>query len=274
MTADIIRRLKVIKHATQNKRWDSLEYAFKPWSTANELQIAGLTIPLPEHSGRRDNIIDQCFHFVKDKTFAFFQVQNPKVIIDCGASYGIVAANYAVRFPQARVVAFEPNPAAYKYGRELLEKNGLTRVELHNKAVSDKKGKSTLFVNLEHFESASLTQNVINESGEKIEIECEDIVEFLRRENVGEIDLIKIDIEGAEFSLMQHISDQGMLSKIKNIFLEIHLDYQYLENTRFSSILKLLEDQQFYYKIVSTGSDDRHARYLLWASQTPIRSNG
>ena len=177
-------------------------------------------------------------------------------------------------FPEAKVIAFEPNPAAFTYGRTLLEENNLEQVVLYNKALSTKKGRSTLFLNSDHFESASSLPNVVNEKGKKVEIECEDLVEFLRQKKVTAIDLLKVDIEGAEFSLMQQIADQGMLKNIKNIFLEVHLDYQQFEQTRLSSLLRVLEDQKFYYKIESTGSDNRHARYLLWASQKSIRTNG
>ena len=56
----------------------------------------------------------------------------------------------------------------------------------------------------------------------------------------------------------------------ENMFIEIHVDYNRLSDTKVSDILYILESNGFYFKIQSIGSDSRYSRHLLWASKNPI----
>ena len=71
----------------------------------------------------------------------------------------------------------------------------------------------------------SLLQEKSNVNKDDYEIvECIDFVEFINslvsKEN--QIDLIKIDIEGAEVELINYIIDSGSIDNIKQIICEVH----------------------------------------------------
>jgi FkbM family methyltransferase len=54
------------------------------------------------------------------------------------------------------------------------------------------------------------------------EIQLKDIAEFLHENNVGIIDLIKINIEGAEYDLLESLINQDLISGFKNIQVQFH----------------------------------------------------
>ena len=63
------------------------------------------------------------------------------------------------------------------------------------------------------------------------------------------IDFLKIDIEGAEFRVINEIKDH--LKKVSNIFIEYHSDIK--EKQKLNKILSILTKNGFRYYIESTG---------------------
>ena len=55
-----------------------------------------------------------------------------------------------------------------------------------------------------------------------VEIQLKDIAEFLNENSVGIIDLIKINIEGAEYDLLESLINYGLISRFKNIQVQFH----------------------------------------------------
>ena len=49
-----------------------------------------------------------------------------------------------------------------------------------------------------------------------------DFVEFIKNENIENVDLMKLNIEGAEYKLLNHIIDSGIIHKFKNIQVQFH----------------------------------------------------
>jgi len=57
---------------------------------------------------------------------------------------------------------------------------------------------------------------------ESIEVRMVDAADFLRRENVAGIDLMKINIEGGEYALLERLLDEGLVARIRNIQVQFH----------------------------------------------------
>jgi len=54
---------------------------------------------------------------------------------------------------------------------------------------------------------------------ERRKVKCEDIARYLNRE----VAVMKINIEGGEYSLLDYILKQGLISNIKNIQVQFHI---------------------------------------------------
>lgn len=53
-------------------------------------------------------------------------------------------------------------------------------------------------------------------------IQCIDISKYLRSNKIQSIDLLKLNIEGAEFDVIERLIDQQMISHIKNLQVQFH----------------------------------------------------
>ncbi len=118
-------------------------------------------------------------------------------IVDIGAHIGYYSVISAKRVgPRGKVFAFEPESRNFSLLCENIKANNHTNVVAINKALSDKVEKRDFF--LEKYNKGHHSFAESDNSQRKITIETETLDHFL--ESVGNpvIDVIKIDIEGAE----------------------------------------------------------------------------
>ena len=147
------------------------------------------------------------------------------IAIDCGANLGAITSVLAAG--GAEVHAFEPNPDAF---RILSAKfHGLPNVHLHQQAVLNKPGVLTLYLhvnygrNPERFSSGSSLiaekRNVDDHNG--VDVDVIDLPAFIKA--LGRpVRLLKIDIEGAEYVLLNALIDAGLMDSIGKIYVETH----------------------------------------------------
>jgi FkbM family methyltransferase len=124
-------------------------------------------------------------------------------VVDIGANIGyytLIAARLVGK--KGTVYAFEPEPTNYKLLCENIAINGYTNVVPIEKAVSNATGKTKLYVNAAIADVSSFAKdNVLTHSKnlDCLEVETITLDDFFER-TVGDdrIDLMKIDVEGAE----------------------------------------------------------------------------
>jgi FkbM family methyltransferase len=147
------------------------------------------------------------------------------VIIDCGANVGWLTSRFART--GATVHAFEPNPMCYRIIKRRFA--ALGNVTCHNQGVMDKACTLTLEtpVAYENFDTLDVTvsSSFVNKSHpvpiEGVEVECIDLADFISE--LGKpIKLLKMDIEGAEVAVLNHLLDRGMMDRIGLAVVETH----------------------------------------------------
>ncbi len=162
-----------------------------------------------------------------------FRNSNDIVIYDLGANVGLSIKYFNELYPNARIVAYEPNPKAF----ECLKENTLDYgVEIHQKAIWINDG--YLEMGMDNADSSS-----IHGFGNTSKVECVDIQRIIQNEK--KIDLLKMDIEGAEVEVLGRAKD--FLSNVMNIFIEYH-SYNG-QPQMLSSLLLILESNSFRYFI-------------------------
>lgn len=149
------------------------------------------------------------------------------VVIDCGANVGDITRKFANT--GALVHAFEPDPLAFA---ELENKfNDNSNVILHNQGVWDKEADIVLFSHKDQdgenkktafTVSSSIIENKINIDKEKGQsIHVIDLSTFIF--NFGRrIDIIKLDVEGAETAILNKILADGTYTLFDKMFVETH----------------------------------------------------
>ncbi len=134
-------------------------------------------------------------------------------VIDAGAHAGTFSA---MASPHAqRVVALEPNPEMVALLRANLEKNQITNVDVVERALWGVE-------ETRPFDTACVTSSGSVASGTSTDLEVQTVTLDQLVTDLGEVDLLKIDVEGAEFSVFDSVSDET-LRRIRRIVGEIHL---------------------------------------------------
>ena len=124
---------------------------------------------------------------IREEYGDFTLSKEPEWMIDAGAYIGDTAAYFISKFPKLKVIALEPNPTSYEMARQNLVPYGDHAVVLKKGLYSNEKTQ---------FFSGDSTGASIKDFG--IEIECTTIPSLLERYSIPRVDILKMDIEGAE----------------------------------------------------------------------------
>ena len=160
-----------------------------------------------------------CFRqvFVRDEYGPVLDnVRDPKLIVDCGANIGLTSAVLAHRFPNAKIIAVEPDEANYHLATRNLEQYG-SRITLLKAAIwSHACGMQMIPSSVE---GSYWGQRVAETSDGAVRgIDIPGLLEFAKADR---IDLLKIDIEGAEKQLFSEGAGRW-LAYVDNIVIELH----------------------------------------------------
>jgi FkbM family methyltransferase len=150
------------------------------------------------------------------ETDLFKQLIKPgDTVLDIGANIGYYTLLFAKLVGrEGKVYAFEPDPTNMELLRKNVKVNGYQNVITEQKAISDQSGTIQLYLN-----DGNKSDHRIFDSGDgrqSINIETINLDEYFAKKQV-DVDLIKIDIQGAEI-----IAFQGMQKTLaKNVNLQL-----------------------------------------------------
>jgi FkbM family methyltransferase len=147
-----------------------------------------------------------------DESYAFPPRPNTTpIILDCGANIGTSVEFFTRRYPHARIVAYEADPATAELLRQNLIQNQNSNAELIQKAVwIDNQGIDFGSAGTD-VSSVLATENVVRVPSVRLRDE------LLTHEVV---DMLKIDIEGAEVPVLLDCADA--LGHVRHLFVEYH----------------------------------------------------
>lgn len=175
-----------------------------------------------------------------------FLTSNPcPIIIDCGANMGLSLLYFSKTYPNAEIIAFEPDESVLPFLEKNIHSQEMKNVELHKMAVWNKE------TELEFYTDNGLGGRI----GTEYENQDPKIIKAIRLRNFlnRQIDMLKIDIEGSEYHVLQDCED--MLYKVNHVFLEYHSFYD--EEQHLDDILNILKRQGFKYHLRQSFSRQR-----------------
>ena len=168
-------------------------------------------------------------------------------VLDLGSNIGLSILYFKLLYPEAKIIAVEPDPRSFKALKKLVETNGLQDVQLINRAVSDKKGVVRFY--FDPSIPGSLKMSVVRERmpRESILVKSTSLSELLSK--FGKINLMKMDIEGSEEKVLLSMKGKSsLMKKIEQIIVEYHHHIK-IEENRLSYLFKFLEDSGFSYQL-------------------------
>lgn len=197
--------------------WPAAFFLFKSKFKKNKLEnisIKGITSKITLSNYACD--VATLFKIFYAREYDIELKEQPKFIIDCGANIGLSAVFFANKYPGALVVAVEPDKQNFQF----LERNteNCKNVVCINKAIwSSNVAMKVIDEGMGNWG----IQTVIADKDDNDFIPGISLKEILDNYNQEKIDLLKIDIEGAEQELFS-VNYQPWLQKTKVIAIELH----------------------------------------------------
>jgi FkbM family methyltransferase len=165
----------------------------------------------------------------------FAQTLGPgHVFVDIGANHGYFAMLAAALVGDAgRVIAFEPNPQVFRQLKMHVALNGFEpRVLLMPSALADAPGEAKLYVSQEETNSGlsslapgaeALAAGSLSEA-HTVSVPLDTFDRWLAASAVDRVDLVKIDVEGAESRVLAGMSSALNAGKVDAIVCETEWD--------------------------------------------------
>ena len=127
------------------------------------------------------------------------EIPDGAVVIDLGANIGVFSIYAATTASKVRLYAYEPMPDFFKLMQENVRLNGLDNtVKCFNLAVAADSADRELFVAGTDFFFPTLVPSKSEEAARRTEVHCTTLANILDANALAHVDLLKMDIEGAE----------------------------------------------------------------------------
>jgi FkbM family methyltransferase len=172
------------------------------------------------------------------KEIYFFGQQDAPLIVDCGANVGHSVLYFKDQYPNARVEAYEPDPSIFDILKFNVNAFNLSDVALHDAAVWTRDG--SVDFQIEGGFSGRIPMPDDDEN--LIQVEAVSLESILAERNV---DLLKLDVEGAENDLIPACAN--VLHQVEHVFIEYHSHTDTPQ--QLHKLLEILSENGFRYHV-------------------------
>jgi FkbM family methyltransferase len=149
--------------------------------------------------------------------YPFRPARSAPFVVDCGANIGVSTMFFKTLAPEAEILAFEPEPTAFRLLTQNVESNGMALVECRSCAVAREDGRHALWSAAPAHGGASLEFRGPGWTEREVEtVRLSDCIGDRR------VDFLKLDIEGSEIGVLAELDEAGVLRQVDEIGLEHH----------------------------------------------------
>jgi len=182
-------------------------------------RIAGMEIQYPD----KNSLWTLVHEVFVEEDYFFESASESPVIIDCGAHVGFSICYFKWLYPNAKITAFEPVTENFNLLRDNVERNSMKDVRIFNLALGRDDCDDDFYLS----ETDSMAGSCLDfNKGRAIKMRYDKLSKYMN----GDIDFLKMDIEGAEWEVLEEIKPK--LQQVKNLYIEMHLagesDYERL----------------------------------------------
>lgn len=145
--------------------------------------------------------------------------KQPRIILDIGAHIGTVSLLMdSVTRGKTMIYSYEPVSANYALLLRNIDKNQARSVQPRNYAVWKSSKRQRIFFAGDSFLGSSLTSKT---SRRYETVSCVTLQQIFDREHIRHADLVKIDVEGAEYEIL-FSSPPSLFKRIEALYVEFH----------------------------------------------------
>jgi len=148
------------------------------------------------------------------------------IVIELGGHIGTSTLNYSHLVGKTGTVyAIEALPENYAILKRNIERNGITNVKAFNLAIVGDPATTHITLNANPYNSGGHSIFEMSVDAEaKFDCPAMTLDAFVKREGIPRIDILQMDIEGAEFDILLNC-DRALLASIREILFEYHDAY-------------------------------------------------
>ena len=149
-----------------------------------------------------------------DKTFRLkYDLNTESLVFDIGGYGGEWAGDIFSKY-SCRIYIFEPVSKFVQNIKKRFDKN--QKIVTYNFGLGDKTEHAKININ----QNSSSLFRTTSKIFQKVKIIR--AIDFLNENNISKVDLMKINIEGGEYDLLEDLIQSGQIKKIKNIQIQFH----------------------------------------------------
>ena len=162
------------------------------------------------------------------------------VFIDVGANVGFVSMYVAKRYPDAKIIAFEPAPETFQILQKNLAENGIENVTAVNNAVNaDGRPLELLIMPGDSGASNAFASDAVVErfkrdmGGTIVTVEATTLDRVFDAYDIARCAVLKLDCEGAEYEILRQTN---VLERIGRVVMELHINPKALEGNTLEGV--------------------------------------
>ena len=182
-----------------------------------------------------------------EEIYKFKAQDDTPYIIDCGSYIGTSILFFKTQYPNAKILAFEPDNSNFELLNNNIKNWDLKDIEIQNAAIwIDNLGVNFIADGNMASKIDESNNTAHNENQKTKSVRLKDLL-------TEKIDFLKIDIEGAEYAVIQDIANE--LNRVQNMFIEYHGLAS--ETYKLETILRIVSEAGFkcYIKMAADNLD-------------------
>lgn len=181
--------------------------------------------------------------FINNDYFFKAASEHP-LIIDGGSNIGISVLFFKWLYPASTIIAFEADDETFRLLHRNIEANNLKGVRSYNVAIGGVEGTIDFYYQADR--PGAHVNSTLKGKGLKASKKANAVL--LSKYLQGEVDLLKLDIEGSEMAVLHDLARREKLKQVREIIIEYHhhIDPQ---RDELSKALSILEENGFGYQI-------------------------
>jgi FkbM family methyltransferase len=190
-----------------------------------------------------------------------YKIKEKNIVVDVGAHIGYFSIYSSLNAKGGKIFAFEPYAESFEILKRNLEINQIKNVIPQNLAVAKKTGTSSLYLKNNFAIGNTIYKN--KNTDKKIDIKTISLKDIIETNNILEIDILKLDCEGAEYDILLNLDNQT-IQKINKIVSEMHPN---IENFKVENVKDFLSLHGFEVKIVHPLNNVSKELVMLYAKK-------
>ena len=170
-----------------------------------------------------ENVLSHSFdNDIFYKEIPSFKPSDNPIFFDIGAHIGTFSLLTAQKYPNSKIIGFEASKETFDLFKLNIESNSIINIKGYHKAVAAVEGEIKLYHSKDSGNWGHSITSKLSDSSEIVQ--AVNLSKFIEDHKINKIDLIKFNCEGAEFEIINSLTDKQISSYVRAGLVLYHQD--------------------------------------------------